>query len=120
MIEGRVGDEPVELLVDTGAASTVVDLAWCRERFLPLVDTGRRGGGARGIQLPIYALDGVSMTLYGEPLQTPGLLALDLSHVNAGLTARGERPVGGVIGGDVLLRHRAVPDYGAPSLLLHR
>lgn len=77
--------ELIALLVDSGASKTVVDLTWCRERKIPLVDTGRKGGGAGGAYLSIYALDGVVITLDGLHLQVANLFAFDLSHVNEGL-----------------------------------
>lgn len=115
---GHLGGERVDILVDTGAASTVVDLEWCRAHRIPVVDTGRAGGGAGSVTLPIYALGKLPLVVDGVELRSDGLFVIDLSHVNAGLTTRGAQRVNAVLGADVLSRHQAVIDYGADTLFL--
>ena len=43
---GQLGGRPVDILVDTGAASTIVDLNYCHEQQIPVRDTDCVGGGA--------------------------------------------------------------------------
>src|SRR5262249_58868874 len=90
---GFLHDTPVDILLDTGAASTVVDLSYCRARNIPTRDTGKLGGGAGGITLAIHALDGGTLSLDGHPLRSDGIYAVDLTHVNAGLVMKGTSPV---------------------------
>ena len=115
---GSLDDAPVDILLDTGAASTVVDLSYCHAKGIPTRDTGRLGGGAGGITLAIYALDGARLSLDGYPLRSDGIYAVDLTHVNEGLVAKGASPVHGVLGADVLTYHQAVIDYATMSLFL--
>ena len=86
---GLLHNTPVDILVDTGAASTVVDLSYCRSKGIPTRDTGKLGGGAGGITLAIYALDGATLSLDGHPLRSDGIYAIDLTHVNEGLVTKG-------------------------------
>jgi hypothetical protein len=116
---GLLQDAPVDILLDTGAASTVVDLSYCRANSIPTRDTGRLGGGAGGITLAIHALDGATLSLDGHPLRSDGIYAVDLAHVNEGLLAKGASRVHGVLGADVLTYHRAVIDYATMSLFLY-
>jgi hypothetical protein len=116
---GLLHNAPVDILLDTGAASTVVDLSYCRANGIPTRDTGRLGGGAGGITLAIHALDGATLSLDGYPLRSDGIYAVDLAHVNEGLVAKGASRVHGVLGADVLTYHRAVIDYATMSLFLH-
>ena len=118
VLQGRVGDEVFDILVDTGAASTILDLDWARSRNIPLVDTGRLGGGAGGASLPIYALGNISFTLGGQAVRSDGIFALDMSHVNRGLAMKGAKPVAAVLGADVLTHHQAIIDYGSDSMYL--
>ena len=118
VIVAEVAGEVVDLLVDTGAASTIVDVAWCGAHRVPLVATGQVGGGAGGVRMPIYALNHVPLTIDGAPIRSEGIFAIDMSHVNDGLKMKGASPVVGVIGGDVLALHEAVIDYGTSSLYL--
>lgn len=116
---GLLHNTPVDILVNTGAASTVVDLSYCRSKGIPTRDTGKLGGGAGGITLAIYALDGATLSLDGHPLRSDGIYAIDLTHVNEGLVTKGASRVHGVLGADVLTYHRAVIDYATMSLFLH-
>ena len=79
-------------------------------------DTGRLGGGAGGGNLGIHALDKASLSIDGLPLKSDGIYALDLSHVNEGLTSRGAGRVDAVLGVDVLRYQDAVIDYATMSL----
>jgi len=116
---GLLQGAPVDILVDTGAASTVVDLSYCRAKGIPTRDTGKLGGGAGGITLAIHALDGAMLSLDGYPLRSDGIYAVDLTHVNEGLVMKGAARVQGVLGADVLTYHQAVIDYATMSLFLH-
>jgi hypothetical protein len=115
---GLLQNVPVDLLVDTGAASTVVELSYCRAKGIPTRDTGKLGGGAGGITLAIHALDGATLSLDGQPLRSDGVYAVDLTHVNEGLVTNGASRVQGVLGADVLTCHQAVIDYATMSLFL--
>lgn len=117
-VVGSLDSAPVDILVDTGAAGTVIDLSYCRAKGIPTRDTGNRGGGAGGIALTIHALDGVTLSLDDCPVRSDGIYAVDLSHVNEGLVTKGASRVHGVIGADVLTYHQAVIDYATMSLFL--
>jgi aspartyl protease len=115
---GSLDNAPVDILLDTGAASTVIDLSYCRARNIPTRDTGKLGGGAGGITLAIHVLDGATLSLDDHPLRSNGIYAVDLTHVNEGLVTKGASRVHGVLGADVLTYHRAVIDYATMSLFL--
>lgn len=118
-LSGLLQNAPVNILLDTGAASTVFDLSYCRAKDIPTRDTGKLGGGAGGITLTIHALDGATLSLDGYPLRSDGIYAVDLRHVNEGLVTKGASRVHGVLGADVLTYHQAVIDYATMSLFLH-
>jgi hypothetical protein len=118
-LRGQLQGRPIDLMVDTGAASTVLDVAYCRSAGISLRDTGAIGGGAGSARLAIYAVDRVSLSLDGRPLRSDGIYALDLTYVNESLTMKGASPVHGILGQDVLTRHQAVIDYPTMSLFLN-
>ncbi|WP_158238398.1 MULTISPECIES: retropepsin-like aspartic protease [Luteimonas] len=117
-IDVRVNDVPGTFILDTGAGRTVIDRA-AQSRF----DDGRRvtsGGqatGAGGGNLAIGTLPRSRLRIgdYRDDAFTVHFLALD--HVNAAFARRGEAPVDGVVGADVLERAGAVIDY--PNLRLY-
>ena len=118
VLEGSLGHETIDILLDTGASNTILDLEWARSRGIPLVKTGQRGGGAGSTEMEIYSLGDVPLVLDGLPVRSDGIFALDMSHVNSGLARKGAAPVTAVIGADVLSHHEAVIDYATASLYL--
>lgn len=114
----QLNRESINLLIDTGASGTVVDLAYCRGRNLALRESGRTGGGVGGQALPIFELEEPALTLDEAPLRCDRLVALDLSQVNRALSAKGAEPIQAVAGADVLQRHQAVIDYANQALFL--
>jgi len=117
-VDVRVNDVAGTFILDTGAGRTVIDRA-AQSRF----DEGRdvmAGGqatGAGGTGMAISALPGNRLCIgdYRDDAFTLHFLALD--HVNAAFSQRGEAPVDGVIGADILERGGAVIDY--PNLRLY-
>jgi predicted aspartyl protease len=115
---GHLGGRAVAVLVDTGAASTVVALSLARELGLALTELPTRGGGAGGVQLAIFKVEGAALALDGATPRPRGLVAMDLTHVNQALALKGEPPVDVILGADVLEGQAAVIDYGSGSLFL--
>lgn len=108
----------VSVLVDTGADCTLVSLALARELNLSLSLLPDKGGGAGSSAMDVYVVDDASLDLAELPIRPQSLVAMDLSHANAALTANGMAPIEAILGQDVFERHAAVIDYGSRSLFL--
>jgi hypothetical protein len=108
----------VRVLIDTGAASTLVSLDLARELGLALAPLGRTGGGAGGANLDIFRVSGADLWLGDVVPRTQGLYAMDLSHVNVALAQKATSPVDAILGVDVFDAQAAVIDYGSSSLFL--
>jgi clan AA aspartic protease (TIGR02281 family) len=115
---GSLGGRPVAILIDTGAASTVVGLALARELGLELKKLQMTGGGAGGANLELHQVVGARLSLGDVEPRLDTLIAMDLTHVNQSLALKGEAPVDVILGADVLQGHAAVIDYGSSSLFL--
>jgi len=115
---GSLSGHPVAVLMDTGAASTVVSLARARELGLTLKKLEMKGGGAGGAQLELFQLTDATLSLGDVQPRYRALLAMDLTHVNQSLALKGESPVDVILGADVFEAHAAVIDYGSSSLFL--
>ncbi|MBA3833501.1 MAG: retroviral-like aspartic protease family protein [Chthoniobacterales bacterium] len=117
---GSLNGRSVVVLIDTGAASTVVSLVLVRQMGLSFNKLKMKGGGAGGANLDIYQLTDAVLML-GEIKPRPrALLAMDLTHVNQALAQKGESAVDVILGSDVLEAQAAVIDYGSSSLFLKR
>lgn len=111
-IQASINEISVLLLVDTGAASTVIDLDFALEKDLPLLETTIMGGGVGTSELVIFQLQPVSLTLHELYLPDATLYAADLRHVKQSLVDKGETQLPcGVMGADILFEKGAVIDY---------
>jgi clan AA aspartic protease (TIGR02281 family) len=115
---GSVAGHPVAVLVDTGAASTVLELAVARRLGLDLVKLDVHGAGAGGGGLEVFLVQGGQLSLGTVVPRPRALLAVDLTHVNQALALKGATGVEAILGIDVFEAHAAVIDYGSQSLFL--
>jgi aspartyl protease len=115
---GTLNGHAVDVLIDTGAASTVVNLALVQSLELKQIKMPNLGGGAGGGNLEIYHLPDAIVMIGEVRPKTQALFAMDLSHVNQALATKGEGPVDVILGVDVFEAQSAVIDYGSSSLFL--
>lgn len=115
---GTLNDQPVRVLIDTGAASTVASLSRVNELGLQCKPVARCGAGAGSANLQVFEVDGAELHLGGIVPRVAALLAMDLTHVNAALAQKGVPPVDVILGVDVFDAHAAIIDYGSESLFL--
>ncbi len=108
----------LHVLIDTGAASTVVSLTLVQSLELKMVKMPTLGGGAGGANLEIYHVPDATLMIGDVKPKTQALFAMDLSHVNQALAIKGEGPVDVILGVDVFEAQSAVIDYGSSSLYL--
>jgi len=117
-VTASLAGRPARFLIDTGASGTILDSEAVSHYKLKLSSTSREGTGVGAVGLRMDHVPKHDLTLSGLDLSSTKLLALDLSHVNAGLKKKKVEPVVGVIGADVLSPRRAVIDYGRGLMLL--
>jgi hypothetical protein len=112
-LAGHLDGRPIDIVLDTGASKTLVELNYCRSEGISVTDTGLAGHGGN-----VYTLGDIQMTLEGLAVRTDGIVALDMSSTNQRLVTKGVDPIRAVIGQDVLRYHQAVIDYGTLTLFL--
>lgn len=110
---GHVDGRPIDIVLDTGASKTFVELGYCRSAGIAVSDTGLPGHGGN-----VYTLGDVRLTIEGLPIRTDGIFAIDMTSTNERLTMREVDPICAVIGQDVLRYHQAVIDYATLALFL--
>ena len=120
---GHLDGRPLDIVVDTGAGKTFVELGYCRSEGIPVTDTGDPGAppvraAVGSPTVNVHMLGDVRLTLGGMPVRTDGIFAIDMTATNQRLVMRGAEPIRAVIGQDVLRHHRAVIDYAALALFL--
>ena len=118
---GHLDGRPIDIVLDTGAAKTIVDLNYCRAEGFAVSDTGQPGApavGAGNTAVSVYTLGDVRLTLEGLPVRSDGIFVIDMTYTNQKLTMRGADPIRAVLGQDVLRYHHAVIDYATLALFL--
>lgn len=121
LVEAIVNEMPARFIVDTGASQTVMD----KERaqvFLGSMsveesETKSKGLGTDSMQSFTTCLKSLQI---GE-LKIVGqeIVLLDLSHVVNSYLELGLPAIDGVIGGDILLSHKSIIDYGKEIITFH-
>ena len=117
-VVARLAGRPARLIVDTGAGGTILDSEAVSKYKLKLSSASRRVGGLGSAAIRMNYVAKHDLGLCGLDLSDTKLLALDLSHVNAGLTKAKVERVVGVLGADVLWRRHAIIDYDRGLMLL--
>lgn len=108
-------------ILDTGAAKTVVDLAFARSQNLQLQESNIHVCGLGSNRMILYRIKSATLMLGEFPLFLPELHAIDLRHIKQSLLEKGvSRPANGIIGADILNHHKAIIDYANQLLYLQK
>lgn len=118
MVSCMLSGKAARFLVDTGAGGTCIDSGALEAYGLTLKGRSKKGGGVGNTSMQLTAVSKHDLHLAGLNLSRYTLLALDLSHVNAGLAAEKVAPIVGVLGADILHDRQAVIDYGRLCMVL--
>lgn len=119
-VKGKINGKSVHLLIDTGASRTVFDLNrvdnFSNSETTEDNEKLSTGLGTNTMKSRFTILKKVQL---GElVLKGYETVLLDLSHVNHSYVQVGLKPIDGVIGSDILRKHKAVIDYGKEELRL--
>ncbi|MFT3807066.1 aspartyl protease family protein [Arenimonas sp.] len=114
---GTLNGRPVEVMVDTGAACTVVAMSLVRALGLKSEWLNKDAGGAGGA-LDQFMIEGAEFRLGDFAPRLVGPVGLDFESINAPLRAQGSAEVDMILGADAFDAHAAVIDYASQSLFL--
>ena len=92
LLAGHLDDRPIDIVLDTGASKTFVELSYCRSEGIAVSDTGQPGApavGAGNMTVAVYTLGDVRLTLEGLPVRTDGIFAIDMTSTNQRLMMKG-------------------------------
>lgn len=110
---GQIAGRTLDIVLDTGAGNSFVELDYCRSEGISVTDTGRPGQDGN-----VHTLGDVQLMIDGMQVRTDGIFAIALTATNQRLIGKGADPIRACIGQDILRHHRAVIDYAAPALFL--
>jgi Aspartyl protease len=111
-VRATSGGRALNLVLDTGASTTVIDLATARELGLRVVGTRGISGAGKG-KVRAETLAPVTIALGAAHFVSAAPLALDLSHAGT------DRREDGLLGFDFFTRYAVDVDYDARTVTLY-
>ena len=118
--EGMINNKPARFVVDTGASRTVFD----KDRILNFIDNpefNEKEGisaGIGGTDLSSFIFNIEELSFSDLKINDYQAVAMDLSNVNNSYAMLNIPPVDGVLGGDLLYKHKAVISYKLKKMRL--
>jgi len=122
MVSAMVNGHAINLLIDTGASRTVFDSNRLQEllQFGPeTVEKNERlstGIGTTTLESQVFMMK--ELNLGGAVFHAYAGVMIDLSQVNSSYTSLGLPAIEGVLGGDILVKGKALIDYKKMTLRL--
>ena len=121
-IPALINTQSVKLLIDTGASRTVFDMDALKNILgkdsFDENEQKTTGLGTTDMQSFFAIID--ELQLGDVALNSYQSVLLDLAHVNNSYSNIGLSPIIGIIGGDILMKYRAVIDYKKQQLSLYQ
>jgi predicted aspartyl protease len=120
LIDAVINGNAIKLLVDTGASKTVFDKKRIKKLFgktrFKKHNSLSIGLGTSRMRSHIIVIENFSI---GElTVNNFESVLLNLSNVNKSYQMLGLPPIDGVLGGDILQKHKAEINYGEKNLIL--
>ncbi len=120
MIKLYINRKVANVIIDTGASATVFDkkriLKYLTDKSVEEHDNLSSGLGTNTMKSQSTTLKKIRI---GDlKIDDYKAVLLDLSHVNKSYHQVGLGPIDGVLGSDILLRHKAIIDYAKQRLKL--
>ena len=117
-VDSKLNGKPAQLMIDTGAFTTLIHRPFVREMRLPMRDTPYTSGAVnldeRGLQLATIRRFAVgSFLVKGKEVGV-----MDLDGLIHGDLLKGTPPVAGLLGSEFLRRNHAIIDFGTRTLYL--
>jgi hypothetical protein len=115
-VEGTADTVSLDMIVDTGASHTMIDVERAGRFDLAGEDRGGRATGIGGPAQRVQSGNLGNVAIGPVRFDSLRVTLLDLSQVNRVLHSLGNQPVDGIIGADLLMSQQAVIDYGSLTL----
>ena len=118
--EGRINGKTARFVVDTGASRTVFD----KDKILNYINnpefSEKEGisAGIGGTDISSFIFDIEELSFGKLKITDYQAVAMDLSNVNDSYALINLPPIDGVLGGDLLVKHKAVISYRLKKIRL--
>ncbi len=117
-VDSKLNGKPAQLMIDTGAFTTLIHRSFVKEMRLKTRDTPYTSGAVnldeRGLQLAVIRRFAVGPYL----VKGKEVGVMDLDGLIHGDLLKGKPPVAGLLGSEFLRRNHAIIDFGTRTLYL--
>ncbi len=117
-VDSNLNGKPAQLMIDTGAFTTLIHRPFVRKMKLPMRDTPYASGAVnleqRGLQLATIRRFAIGPFL----VKGKEVGVMDLKGLIHGDLLQGTPPVAGLLGSEFLRRNNAIIDFGTRTLYL--
>ena len=113
-----VNKVPGVFIIDTGASSSCIGAAQAKKFNLQQEESEIKAAGAGAINMHTQLARSNQLRIGDKSIRNVEVVIFDLTHVNQALAQAEEGNVDGILGADLLKKHRAVIDYGRNVLYL--
>jgi len=117
-LKGYLNGIPINLILDTGASGSVIDLESASQYELQVEAQEEKASGLGVLDAEMSKAEGNKLKLGTLELEGLSLNLLDLTSVNTALVNEGASPIQGILGSDLLRNHTAIIDYAENKLYL--
>ena len=118
LVDVTIFGKPFTLVLDTGASKTAFDHAMLVHERLELKASTRLSSGLGTNAMTSFTTMIDDLSIGDLHIHAFEVAVLDLSAINIAYSQLNHPDVLGVLGGDILMRYKAVIDYGKSSLSL--
>lgn len=121
MVQGAINHKPANLLIDTGASRSVFDQDGIRHYLhsVEFENNERLSTGLGTNTMPTMVTTIGSISIGDFEVRNYQAILIDLVHVHQSYQELDLPKIDGVIGGDILLKHKAVINYKNKTLKLY-
>ena len=123
LMKTKINNKIAKLIVDTGASRTVLDKnrihRFVKHKNFEKQEAISAGLGTANMESHVVEIKKLEIGHPGNKLKLENLklVILDLSHVNNSYAQIGMKEIDGVLGGDILMKYKAVIDYGKERII---
>ncbi|GIZ15468.1 retropepsin-like aspartic protease family protein [Capnocytophaga catalasegens] len=118
VIKAKINGIEGFFVVDTGASNTCVGIEFAEYFGLKKKLSEIKASGAGAVDIETHLSKNNLLTIGKWSKHSVNLILFDLSHINQALILYGFEPLQGIIGADILKKHKAIIDYSQKILYL--
>lgn len=112
VIEAKINGNPIRLVIDTGASHTCIDKKEVKKLLKNKINVSNdivMGIGTKTLKNTIINIK--ELTIGDLEINDYNVVVIKLSHINKMMEMLGIPPVNGLLGSDILYKHKAIINY---------